>query len=289
MAIFCQVIESGSMRAAAEGLGITSSAVSQCISQLEGELEVTLIYRSTRKISLSEAGERYYLHVKKMLLAAEEAEDAIYEIKHSIEGEVRISAPVGLASRPLAQALKELLESNKGLRVTILAHDKSIDLVAEQIDIAIRVGEPEDSGFVFHPLGKASKHIYASTEYLQKFGSPVTPGDLAKHCWLGLLSNTDFSSIELLHPIESNYSYKPSYRMRFNDLNSLVSHVQEGFGLAVLPELEVRNLVKVGSLIKVLPDWEFGRYPLYALTIDRKQSYKVKSVLRALNEFLVDL
>ena len=275
IAIFCQVIECGSMRAASERLGMTPSAVSQYISQLENELKVTLIYRSTRKLSLSEAGERYYQHGKKMLMAAEDAEDAINEVKHSLEGELRISAPVGLASRPLAQALKGLLESNIGLCLTVLAHDKSIDLIGEHIDIAIRVGEPEESSFIFHPLGKTAKHIYASAEYLQKAGNPVTPEDLAKHSWLGLLSNSVFSTIDLLHPIKSNYSYEPSYRMRFNDLNSLVSHVQEGLGLAVLPELEIQHLVKVGTLIKVLSDWQLNDLPLYALTIDRKQSYKI--------------
>ena len=148
-----------------------------------------------------------------------------------------------------------------------------------------RLGEPEESSFIFHPLGKTAKHIYASAEYLQKAGNPVTPEDLAKHSWLSLLSNSVFSTIDLLHPIKSNYSYEPSYRMRFNDLNSLVSHVQEGLGLAVLPELEIQHLVKEGTLIKVLPDWQLSDLPLYALTIDRKQSYKIKAVLRALKAF----
>lgn len=285
MAIFCQVTECGSMRAAADGLGMTPSAVSQHMSQLEGELGVTLIYRSTRKISLSEAGKRYYQHGKKMLMAAEDAEDAIYEIKHSIEGELRISAPVGLASRPLAQALKGLLDSNRELRLTVLAHDKSIDLVAEQVDLAIRVGEPESSGLIYHALGKANKHIYASTAYLQREGNPVTPEDLSQHDWLGRLSHDGFSAIELSHPVSGDFSYKPSYRMRFNDLNSLASHVEEGFGLAVLPELEVKALVEAGLMIRVLPDWQLTQFPLYALTIDRNQSYKVKAVLKVLKNY----
>ncbi|WDD97103.1 LysR substrate-binding domain-containing protein [Thalassomonas actiniarum] len=76
--------------------------------------------------------------------------------------------------------------------------------------------------------------------------------------------------------------------MRFNDLNALVSHVQEGLGLAVLPALEVQHLVKAGALLKVLPDWHLNPLPLYALTINRKQSYKVKAVLKALKDFLPD-
>lgn len=285
MAIFCQVIESGSMRAAAEGLGITPSAVSQYISQLENELGITLLYRSTRKISLSEAGERYYQHGKKMMMAAEDAEDAINEVKHSLEGELRIAAPVGLASRPLAKALKELLNSNKQLNLTVLAHDKSIDLVAEQIDIAIRIGKPEESNLIFHPLGQVQKSIYASPEYLQKYGNPIAPNDLKEHLWLGLLSSDKFSEINITHPSNKTFQYQPKDRMRFNDLNSLISHVQEGFGMAVLPDLEVRHIAEQGGIIRVLPEWQTDTHPLYALTIDRQQSYKIKAALKELKEF----
>ncbi|WP_281557009.1 LysR family transcriptional regulator [Thalassomonas sp. RHCl1] len=285
IAVFCQVIDNTSMRAAAEKLGMTPPAISQYISQLEKELGVILIYRSTRRISLSEAGERYYRHGKKMLMAAEDAHDAISEIKHSLEGELRISAPVGLASQPLAQALKGLLLKNPELRLTVLASDAGSNLVSEQIDIAIRIGKPESSSFIFHPLGKAARQIYASPEYLQQAGNPVTPEDIAKHRWLGLIGSSDFSAIELNHPGKANYDYNPPYRMRFNDLNALVSHVQEGLGLAVLPALEVQHLVKAGALLKVLPDWHLNTLPLYALTINRKQSYKVKAVLKALKDF----
>ena len=285
MAVFCQVIECGSMRAAAEKLGMTPSAVSQGIAQLENELEVTLIYRSTRKLSLSEAGKGYYQHGKKMLMAAEDAEDAIYEVKHSLKGELRISAPVGLASRPLAQALKGLLTANQGLSLTVLAHDKNIDLVGEHIDIAIRVGEPEESSFIFHPLGRLQKSIYASPEYLEKHSNPVVPGDLKDQCWLGLLSQDTFSDIRITHSNRQVFQEQPKFRMRFNDLNALTSHVQEGFGMAVLPDLEIRHLVKKGLLIKVLPEWQADDHPLYALTIDRKQSFKVKAALKELKAF----
>lgn len=285
MAIFCKVIECGSMRAASEALSMTPSAVSQYITQLENELEVALIYRSTRRLSLSEAGERYYQHGKRMLMAAEDAEDAIYEVKHSLEGEIRISATVGIASHPLAQGLKEILDNNIGLSITVIANDKSIDLVAEHIDIAVRVGEPEESNFIYHALGKLAKSIYASPEYLKKHSNPVLPSDLKKHYWLKHLSQGKFSDISLTHSNNETFHYQPKYRMRFNDINALTSHVQAGYGMAILPDLEVQHLIKAGMLVKVLPDWQLEPLNLYALTIDRKQSYKVKAVLKTLKEF----
>ena len=201
IAVFCQVIDNGTMRAAAKYLNMTPSAISQQLSLLEKELGVILIYRSTRRLSLSEAGERYYQHGKEMLIAAEDANDAISEIKNSLDGELRISAPVGLASLPLAQALKGLILKNPGLQLTILANDYNIDLISERIDIAIRVGEPTQSNFIFHSLGNVTKHIYASPMYIQKTGKPLIPNDLAKHYWLGLIGHNSFSSIELMHHI----------------------------------------------------------------------------------------
>lgn len=288
IAIFCQVIDSGSMRAAADALKMTPPAISQHIKQLEQELGVSLIHRSTRKISLSEAGERYYQHGKRMLIAAGDAEDAVHEIKNTLAGDLRISAPVGLASQPLAKALKEILSNNPGLRVTVLASDQEIDLVNEQIDIAIRVGKPKESNFIFHLLQQATKHIFASPEYLLRMGTPVIPEELTEHIWLSFLGQVDFSSIELFHPSNRVYHYEPTYRLRLNNLNSLIGHVQEGLGLAVLPELEIEHLVHSGELIKVLPDWKMASIPLYALTIDRKQSYKVQTVLKALKTFFAD-
>lgn len=288
MAIFCKIIEFGSMRAAAQELGMTPSAVSQHLSQLEKEIDVPLVYRSTRKISLSEAGKRYYKYGKQMLMAAEDAEDAISEVKHSLEGELRISAPVGLASRPLAKALRTILNSNKGLNITILAQDKNIDLVSEQIDIAIRIGEPEESSFIYHPLGSMQKGIYASPSYLSSHTNPVVPKDLREHLWLGFLRNDDFSEVNLSHSSHEEFHYIPECRMRFNDLNVLAGHVQEGLGMAVLPEPEVRHLVQSGALIRILPEWKSPEHKIYALTIDRKHSYKINAAIKELKDYFKD-
>lgn len=285
MAVFCQVIESGSMRAAAEKLALTPSAVSQHLTQLESELQVILVYRSTRKLSLSEAGERYYHHVKKMLMSAQDADDAIHEVKHSLEGELRISAPVGLATRPLAKALQSILGRHSGLRVTILAHDASIDLVAEQIDIALRVGQPEDSSYLYHAIGMIGKGIYASPEYLAKYGNPITASELTSHVWLGSTTRVSFHDISLEHPNRQSFSFSPDYRMQFNDINVLSQYIQQGYGVGLLPDLEVEHLVSAGVLIKLLPEWRTQLHNLYALTIDRKQSYKVNIVLRELKSF----
>lgn len=285
IAIFCQVIDSGSMTAAAKALGITPPAISQYITQLEQELEVTLIFRSTRKISLSEAGEQYYKHGKRMLQSAKQADEAIEEIKHSLTGELKISAPVGLAAKPLASALNSLLSNNPNLKLIIEASDKKIDLVSEKVDIALRAGIASDTNFIYHNLGHIKKLVCVSPHYLKQHSSPQNPDELLQYQWLGLTNSAGFSNFTLHHTHQESWAIKPPLKIQANDLNVLISHTVEGLGLAVLPELEVRHLLKSGELVQVLPEWRLDSMPVYALTIDKVTSLKVRTALNAFKTY----
>jgi len=286
--IFCHVVESGSMREAAQKLGISPPAVSQFINQLERELNVTLLYRSTRKIGLSEAGEKYYQQGKKMLGAAEQAEDVINESKRSICGILRIALPVGLAAKPVAQALSPLFEKHPELKLSITASDDHIDLIQERIDIIVDCGEPSDSNMIYHHLGSNGKLLCASPKYLQKAGNPVVPEDLMQHAWLGLgvaEAKGVLNKVSLTHRTRESLTFSPTLRFTFNDLNSLINHVQEGFGIALLPLLEVKHLIESGELVALLPDWQLDSHNIFALTQDKKHPYKVKAALSALKTY----
>jgi len=285
MAIFCHVIDSGSMRQAAKNLNMTPSAVSQFITQLETELGITLIYRSTRKISLSEAGLNYYKQGQQMLLAAERADNVISEQKDSLDGELRISVPVGMATNPLAEALADLLKNQPKLNLSIIASDEYVDPIAERIDIAINVGQPADSGFIYHYLGDPARHFYASPEYLRLHGRPVVPADLEQHSWLGLRCNCALNQTVLTKAGHHSINYTPKLRMQFNDLNSMIAHVKQGLGISVLPRLEIKRLIGTGELVPVLDDWSMPGFHLYALTMDKKLSLKVKVALDTLKDY----
>jgi len=284
-AIFCRVIDCGSMRKAAHELGMTAPAVSQFINQLESELDITLIYRTTRKISLSEAGKQYYEQSKQMLLAAEQADDVINDLKQSMQGELRISLPVGLATTPIAEALSNILDEQPELKLTLIASDEYTDPVAERIDIAIRFGKPADSGFIYHHLGDPAKHIFASPKYLAKHSEISCPKELLNHTWLGLRNSVVLNNIILQKENQPNFVYVPKLRLKFNDLNSMIAHVKQGFGLAVLPELEIKHLIESGELVQIFNDWNMDGYHLFALTMDKKQSLKVKIALDTLKQY----
>ena len=286
--IFCQVVDCGSMGKAAQSLGMTTSAISQHLCRLEKELGMTLLNRTTRKLNLSEAGERYYAKGKKALDAARAAENAVHEIKHSLAGTLRIALPVGLSTQPIAQALSALIIANPELKIRMYAKDEPIDPIAEGIDILINVGTPKDSQLYFYPLGQSGKHIYANPEYLARRGYPAHPDDLLQHTWLGLGFKGVLSRVSLTCEAHTSITIKPTTQMEFNDLNSLISHVTQGLGLAVLPELEIQAQRSRGELVKVLPNWHIAPHSIYALTTSQHAPYKVKKVLEVLKKYFAN-
>ncbi len=153
MAIFATVVDKGSMAAAAQSLGMTPSAVSQQIRKLESRAQVTLLHRTTRRLTLTEAGEAFYRSCAQMLAIAEEAERRLGEWRDAPVGELRLAAPVGFSGTLITQALKPLLENHRQLRLQLFFQDERIDLVAERIDLAIRVGNLADSSLVARHLG----------------------------------------------------------------------------------------------------------------------------------------
>lgn len=286
--VFCHVVDSGSMREAAAQLGISPAAVSQQMNQLEKELQTTLLYRSTRRINLSEAGEKYYAWGKKMLIAAEQAEEVILQSKSEISGEIKIGVPVGLAARPLAQALKHVFDQHPDLKLSIIAKDHDIDFIQERVDILIDCGKAPDSNFIYHALGKNTTVLCASPNYLKRIGCPLSPQELQSYVWLGMnlpQAKGVLSTVNLTHSNGESFCFAPKLHYSFNDLNSLISHVQAGYGLALLPWLEVEELIFRSELVALLPDWKTSEYEIYALTADKQYSTKVELVLAALKQF----
>ncbi|OSM49888.1 LysR family transcriptional regulator, partial [Aeromonas salmonicida subsp. salmonicida] len=183
-AIFAAVVEAGSMTGAAKALGMTPSAVSQHISQLESLLGLTLLHRSARRLNLTEAGEVVWQGCQSLQQTLNQTELRLSEVRDSLLGEVRITAPVGMAGQPLARALSPLLQAHPGLCIQIIADDEKRDLIAERIDVALRVGTLSDSSLVARKLGQTRMLLCASPAYLARKGTPRSPADLLEHDWL---------------------------------------------------------------------------------------------------------
>lgn len=281
-AVFAETVSMGSMSAAARRLGMTPSAVSQTIRALEQHAGVTLLHRSTRKLTLTEAGERCYPHCLRLLQAADAAADALALARDAPSGELRIAAPVGFATH-IASALGPVLAEAPQLRLRLLVDDALIDLIDARIDIAIRVGRLADSTAIARPLGDFEWIVCAAPGYLARHGTPATPADLAGHHWLANARHTVDAADEalptiVLDPVDAQgvaERVEVGVRIASNNQLSLQQMCEQGLGMARLGHADVLPLLARGVLVHVLPQWHFGALPVNAVT-QRREGEPVK-------------
>jgi len=283
MAVFAEVVAAGSLTAAARRLGMTPSAVSQHLRQLEQALGLALLHRSTRRLTLTEAGERYHAGCAAMVGAAREAEQALVRLRDEPEGELRLAAPVGFGSL-LASALAPLRGYPK-LSLRLLLDDKLIDLIAERVDIAVRVGEMADSSLVARKLGSTARQLCASPAYLAERGWPATPQDLLRHDWLGSKPNSSNSAdmLELLGPSGERETLRLEGRVQVSQVTALHALAVAGWGISMGVSEDDRKALAEGRLLPVLPGWRMADMPVYAVTPRRgEQPAKVRYTMELL-------
>ena len=309
LAVFAEVVDAGSMSAAARRLGMSPSAVSQTIRALEQHGGVTLLHRSTRKLALTEAGERYYPHCQRMLEAARDAARSLQQARDAPTGELRVSAPVGFATH-IAPALAPLLAEAPQLRLRLLVDDAMIDLIDARIDVAIRVGRLADSSWVARRLCDFDMILCASPVYLERMGTPAAPQQLPAHQWLafGRESPVDgphdgfaapgnatlggatrtfgkgalATSQPATMPLDMHSSAGERHRIHVqariasNNQISLQQMCEHGLGLARLAHADVAFALARGTLVRVLPQWRFAAMPVWAVTPRRDESEAAK-------------
>jgi len=281
MAVFAEVVAAGSLTAAARRLGMTPSAVSQHLRQLEQSLGLALLHRSTRRITLTEAGERYHAGCAAMVGAAREAEQALVRLRDEPEGELRLTAPAGFGSL-LASALAPL-RGYPRLTLRLLLDDKLIDLIEERVDIAVRVGELADSSLVARKLGSMTRQLCASPAYLAERGWPATPQDLLRHDWLASNRNNSADMLELLGPSGERETLRLEGRVQASQVTALHALALAGWGISMGVSEDDRKALTEGRLLPVLPGWRMADVPVHAVTPRRgEQPAKVRYALELL-------
>ncbi len=287
MAIFATVVERGSMRAAAGLLGMTPSAVSQQLRALEVSLDVALLHRSTRRLTLTEAGTRYLQGCTSMLAAARGANDALASLRDAPEGELRLAAPVGFANL-IARALGPLLAAHPRLSMHLLLDDAATDLIAERIDLALRVGEWADSSLVARRIGTMKMIIVAAPAYVGRHGVPATPQELLTHEWLMARPNGPGGrALTLIGPSGQTSELRPQARVYSNNHPSMQLLCLAGLGVAALAPSDVAGDLEAGRLVRLLPGWQSAAMPVHAVTPRRDaQPAKVRYALAALTAVL---
>jgi DNA-binding transcriptional LysR family regulator len=287
MSVFAKVVDLGSFTAAARQLQMSVSSISQTVSKLEDDLQVKLLNRSTRSIGLTEAGKIYYLGCRKMLHEAQEVHEQLYAFNNTPIGTLRIGSSSTMAQNVLANMTAEMLKEYPGLSVNLVTGIPAPDLIADGLDLVIRVGALQDSSLFSRRLGSMPMVICASKGYLQQHGIPEKPADLANHAWLEYSVRPD-NEFELIAPEGISTRMLPQGRFVTNDPMTLSRWLKAGAGIAYVPLMWAIDEINSGELEILFPRYQSDPRPVYALYTQKdKLPLKVQVCINYMTEYFV--
>jgi DNA-binding transcriptional LysR family regulator len=281
--VFVRVVEIGSMTGAAELLGIAKTVVSTHIQRLEAELGASLLSRTTRKLTLTEEGESFYDAARGIVESAEEAVNAVGRDASELRGTLRVTASVDFSASVLMLLVAQLSQRHPLLKIQVLSGDRLFDLVAEGIDVAIRLGRLSDSTYKAVRVAEFRSWLVAAPSVIDERSKVSKPEDLADWPFLSL----SVLSQPLTHTFTGPKLQKQTVRFRSNlsanTAHSLRSAAVLGAGLTILPEFAITDDVAEGRLVRVIPAWSTPAGGVYAVfPPSRYRSQKVRALVDAL-------
>ncbi|WP_294190572.1 LysR family transcriptional regulator [uncultured Sphingomonas sp.] len=262
MATLVRVVETGSFSAAARQLNVGQPAVSKTIAQLEGRLQVSLLIRSTHGLTPTEAGLRFYERAKAALREADEADLAARGAGAGLSGCLRVSAATTFARLYVLPLLPRFLDDHPDLEIDVILDDRVIDLVAEGVDVSLRMGNLPDSTAVARKLGTGGRSVFATPSYLERAGEPESPADLAAHETIIYSQLTDVWSFTR---DATEASVTVHGRVRVNAAEGLRAAVLADMGLTIGSDWMFGPELADGRIRRVLTDWSLPPIDLWAV------------------------
>ncbi|SFL87819.1 LysR family transcriptional regulator [Variovorax sp. OV329] len=288
LVVFVAVVEAGSLSAAARRLGLAKTMVSAHMQRLEAEVGASLLLRSTRHQSLTDAGEAFYEASRRIVQEAQEAISAAGQDSAEPRGTLRIAAPNDYAATVVAPVAVALRRRHPGLGVELVAGDRVVDMLKEGIDVAIRAGRLADSSLLATRIGSFSEWLVASPQRFEAGDVPARPQDVTGLPFIALSVltqplNWTFTSASG----RSRRTLRFEQAMSCNTSHAVRSAALAGGGLAVLPDYAVKTEVAAGRLLKLLPGWSLPESGIYAVfPAARHRARKVHAFLDALREHI---
>lgn len=264
MEVFVRVVETGSFSAAARDMRIGQPAVSKLIAALEEQLQVRLLVRSTRQLHPTEAGQTYYERALRTLSEADEAETAARGEGGGLSGRLRICAAVTFARLHIVPRIGAFLDAHPNLSCDLIMDDRYVDLLEENIDVALRAGELTDSSLTARKLNTSKRHLVASPAYLARAGIPKMPTDLLSHTAVVYTKGTMTESWRFRRGT-AEATVKVPTRLALSAAEGVREAVIAGLGLAVSSEWMMSPELANGSIVRVLTDWDLPSADLWAL------------------------
>ncbi len=269
LAIFAAVAEAESFSSAARRLRVSKAMVSVAIARLEARLAVPLFQRSTRRLTLTEAGAAALPHAQRALVAARDAEEAATQALASPRGTLRINAPMSFGLLHVVPTLSAFAELHPEVSVDLVLDDAVLDLVQGGFDLAVRIGNLPDSSLVGWKLGESRNVLAAHPHYLHRCGTPAEPDDLRQHAAL-LYSLSPTAARWTLQRGASSHTVRVSGPLQANSSLALQQALHAGLGLARIPLFVVGDDLAAGRLVQVLPEWSLPAQNIYAVTTVRE-------------------
>lgn len=269
IAVFVKVAQLESFSRAASALGMPVSTVSRKVTSLEQQLGVILLQRSTRKLSLTAQGRVYYYQCSEPLNHLYDAERVLTRAQTKPEGLLRITAPVIVGQDPFYEFLSSFLKAYPGIKVDLVITNAFLDLIAENIDVAIRFGELQDSTIVAQRIGQSVRYLVASPDYLRDRAPPLKPEDLHQHqC---ILLNARNNEAEW-HLVSGKKSMKlhVSGPIASRDFEAVSAFTCRGHGIGYLPSNYCDAQIASGELVRVLPEWSSPEIFVHAVYQTRR-------------------
>jgi DNA-binding transcriptional LysR family regulator len=263
--VFAAVAENGGFTAAAERLGMTKSRISTVVRRLEETAGASLFSRTTRRVSLTEAGRRLHEHAQPLLRGLVDALAAAGRDDGPLSGGLRISTSIDHAVQFLAPAVAAFAQMHPALQVDLRASDRIVDLVAEGVDVAIRIGWLRDSSMRATKLGEFEQWVVASPGYVEAAGAPKRPSDLAAHEWVALTLLPAPLTWKFTSRRGKVETVRMAARVRTDSAAALRSLALGGAGVTAMVRLSVEEDVRAGRLVRLLPEWQLPRGGIHAV------------------------
>jgi DNA-binding transcriptional LysR family regulator len=284
MALFARVVEARSFSEAARRLGLSKSVVSKAVTRLEKSIGARLLNRTTRAMSLTEAGTVFYGHCARILEELEAAKLAVGQFHAQPQGLLRVSASVAFGTLHIAPALPDFLARYPQVRIDMEIGDRFVDLADEGFDVAIRIAKEPSPNLVARKLAGVNRKICATPDYFQHHGVPEAPADLARH---NCLTYTHFNPQDpwRLKGPAGDISVNATGNLRLNDDEALSAAVLGGLGIALLPTFIIGRDLQAGRLLAVLSDYVPLERHIWAVYLPNRH---LAGKVRAFIDFLVE-
>lgn len=269
MAVFARVVDEGSFRAAARALGLSPSRVSETVSDLEAYLGVTLLYRTTRKIALTNEGRLFYARVVDMVRSAETGLNELNALALEPAGALRISLPAFMSSSELSTAVGEFIRRHPHVALSVIYTDHPVGLIDDGYDMNIRVGWLDDSSMMSRKLAEIGRVLVAGTEYAASRPEPKHPTDLEEWDWIRFQHRSDVT--ELTARSGEVVKITGQSRLQVDSADALDHFARMDLGVTLLPAHLAERGIASGELVHLLPEWNLRTLGVYAVWPDKSR------------------